>query len=179
MRVDEKWPLTQASIFKPLQLTAARLFFLFWHHHAVFCICPSTRARTFPPMCTRKGCVNGMNKPDSPPALAFPPPRTRPPFLATGSTISTHQPSPAQRSARQLRRTREQELLSASQDDRVTLSRHRGCVNVWFGMWDGAVEDTGSGPGTAVLRKVTLRSERAQQKLRQNPFFLQKAAGKC
>lgn len=47
-----------------------RLFFLFWHHHAVFCICPSTRARTFPPMCTRKGCVNGMNKPDSSPRLS-------------------------------------------------------------------------------------------------------------
>lgn len=40
------------------------------------------------------------------------------------------------------------------------------------------MEDTGSGPGTAVLRKVTLRSERAQQKLRQNPFFLLKAEGK-
>lgn len=26
----------------------------------------------------------------------------------------------------------EQKLLSDPQDDRVTLSRHRGCVNVWF-----------------------------------------------
>ncbi|CAB1437514.1 unnamed protein product [Pleuronectes platessa] len=40
----------------------------------------------------------------------------------------------ARQPARQLRETCEQELLSASQNDRVTLSRHRGCVNVWLGM---------------------------------------------
>lgn len=45
-------------------------------------------------------------------------------------------------------------LLSDSQDDRVTLSSHRGCVNVWFGMWDWAVDDTGCGPGAAAWRRA-------------------------
>ena len=114
-----------------------------------------------------KSCVKNVNRPDSSPprpavtlGLA--------PFSATGSPSAA---PPTRQPVRQLRHTREQELLSALQNDRVMLSRHRGCVNVWFGMWDRAVEDTGSGPGAVMLRKVALRSERAPHKLRQNPFF--------
>lgn len=99
---------------------------------------------------TRKLCVRAMKRPDiSNPTLqspsVLPPPPPRPPL---------HPPLPQRpNSSRQLRHTCEQKLLSALQDDRVTLSRHRGCVNVWFGMWEPAMEDTGSGPGAAALRK--------------------------
>lgn len=44
----------------------------------------------------------------------------------------THPNPTSHQLARQLWHTCEQKLLSASRDDRVTLSRHRGCVNVWF-----------------------------------------------
>lgn len=135
--------------------------FLFQHHHNVFSVGWSACARTFPLLCTRTSCVKTVNRPDSSP-------RTLPspcPSLATGSPPAT---PPSQQPARQLRCTHEQELLSASQNDRVTLSHHRGCVNVWFGMRDRAVEDTGSGPDTVVLRKVVLRSKRAPHKPRQS-----------
>lgn len=140
--------------------------FLCWHHLSVLCEGWSTRARSLPVMCSRKSCVKCMNKPDSPlhpPCRHLGPgPPLPPPLFFFGHGFTHRSPR------RQLRHTREQELLSASQDDRVTLRRHRGCANVWLGMRDGAVEDTGSGPGAVVLRKVALRSERAAHKLRQN-----------
>lgn len=87
------------------------------------------------------------------------------PLLAPGSPTPTPPPSAVWQAARQLRDTCEQELLSALQDDRVTLDCHRGCVNVWFGMWDWGGEDTGREPGMAWLGKVALRSEGVQCKL--------------
>lgn len=126
----------------------------------------STRARTLPLTHTRKFCVKSMNRPDSSnPTL--PSPWTLPTFVHG----FPHRNPTSRQLARQLRHTCEQTLLSASQDDRVTPSRHRGCVNVWFGMWGRAVEDTGSGAGAVVSRKVALRSQRAPHKPRQKTLF--------
>lgn len=80
--------------------------------------------------------------------------------------IPPHQPS-----ACELSNACEQKLLSDPQDDRVTLSRHRGCVNVWFGMWDWAVEDTGCGPGAAAWRRAALKVNQGAIWTETKPLF--------
>lgn len=80
--------------------------------------------------------------------------------------IPPHQPSGCE-----LSDACEQKLLSDPQDDRVTLSRHRGCVNVWFGMWDWAVEDTGCGPGAAAWRRAALKVNKGAIWTETKPLF--------
>lgn len=127
----------------------------------------STRARTSL-TCASKFRVQSMNRPD-----VSNPTRSVTFYLAPFFWATVSNPPRNRRpfTSMQLRHTCEQKLLSASQDDRVTPSRHRGCVNVWLGMWDPATEDTGSGPGAAVLRKVALGSRRAPLELKQTPLF--------
>ena len=68
---------------------------------------------------------------------------------------------------------------NSSQPHRMTRSHSAVTVGVWMSglVCERTVEDTGSGPGIAVLRKVLLKSERILRKLRQKPLYYLKFWG--